>query len=141
MLLFYPIHILQMPWLLPSASAKSLVLRDLIRVVNLAVIDPATSVGRGPEPLSIGSVAPNPFNPSTEIKFAVNRDNLVQLNVYNIRGEKVRTLVQDNLPMNEYTFVWDGKTDNGQTVSSGHYFARLRIGAEVTQVRKMALIK
>jgi len=87
------------------------------------------------------SIAPNPFNPSTTIKFAVNRDNLVQLNVYNIRGEKVRTLVQDNLPMNEYNIIWDGKSDNGQNVSSGHYFARLRIGNEVVQVRKMALVK
>ena len=110
---------------------------------SIVIYDPS-SVDDTPVMMSAGgfrSIAPNPFNPSTTIKFAVNRDNLVQLNVYNIRGEKVRTLVQDNLPMNEYTFVWDGKADNGQTVSSGHYFARLRIGAEVVQVRKMALIK
>lgn len=87
------------------------------------------------------SVHPNPFNPSTNIKFAVNRDNLVQLNVYNIRGEKVRTLVQDQLPANEYTFVWDGKNDAGKNVASGQYFARLRIGKEVVQVRKMSLVK
>ncbi len=87
------------------------------------------------------SISPNPFNPTTTIKFAVNRDNIVQLNVYNIRGEKVRTLVQDNLPANEYAFVWDGKSDGGQNVSSGQYFARLRIGKEVVQVRKMSLIK
>lgn len=110
---------------------------------SIVMFDPS-GVNDTPAMQSAGgfrSIAPNPFNPSTTIKFAVNRDNLVQLNVYNIRGEKVRTLVQDNLPMNEYTFVWDGKSDNGQTVSSGHYFARLRIGAEVVQVRKMALIK
>ncbi len=110
---------------------------------SIVLFDP-TAVDDTPVMLSAGgfsSIAPNPFNPSTEIKFAVNRDNLVQLNVYNIRGEKVRTLVQDNLPTNEYTFVWDGKSDNGQSVSSGHYFARLRIGSEVTQVRKMALVK
>jgi hypothetical protein len=87
------------------------------------------------------SIAPNPFNPATKISFVVNKDNLVQLNVYNIRGEKVRTLIQDRLPQNEYVFTWDGKNDAGQSVASGNYFARLRIGAEVTQVRKMALIK
>jgi hypothetical protein len=86
-------------------------------------------------------IAPNPFNPATKISFVVNRDNLVQLNVYNIRGEKVRTLIQDRLPQNEYVFTWDGKNDAGQSVASGNYFARLRIGAEVTQVRKMSLIK
>jgi hypothetical protein len=87
------------------------------------------------------SIAPNPFNPSTEISFVVNKDNLVQLNVYNIRGEKIRTLVQERLPQSQYAFTWDGKNDAGQTVASGNYFARLRLGAEVVQVRKMTLVK
>jgi len=87
------------------------------------------------------TIAPNPFNPMTEIKFVVNHDNLVQLNVYNIRGQKVRTLVQGNLGTNEYTFVFDGKNDAGQTLASGAYFARLRIGKEVVQVRQMMLVK
>jgi hypothetical protein len=86
-------------------------------------------------------IYPNPFNPTTKISFAVNRDNLVQLNMYNIRGEKVRTLVSDRLPANSYTFEWDGKDDSGSTLASGTYFARLRIGAEVMQVRKVALVK
>jgi len=87
------------------------------------------------------SVAPNPFNPRANIKFVVNRDNLVQLNVYNIRGEKVRTIVQDRLPANTYDVVWDGTNDAGQNVASGTYYARLRIGAEVVQVRPMTLLK
>lgn len=87
------------------------------------------------------SVAPNPFNPATKIRFVVNRPNLVQLNVYDIRGQKVRTLIEDRLPQSEYTLTWDGTDDAGQTVSSGTYFARLRIGAEVMQVRKLSLVK
>ncbi len=87
------------------------------------------------------SIYPNPFNPTTTIKFVVTRPNLVQLNLYNIRGEKVRTLMQDALPAGEYTSVWDGKDDAGQGLASGNYFARLRIGAEVVQVRKMILVK
>ncbi|MFO7609811.1 MAG: FlgD immunoglobulin-like domain containing protein [Candidatus Krumholzibacteriia bacterium] len=87
------------------------------------------------------SIAPNPFNPTTKVSFVVNRDNLVQLNVYNIRGEKVRTLIQDRLPANTYEFVFDGKDDAGQALASGTYFARLRIGSEVMQVRKVSLIK
>ena len=86
-------------------------------------------------------LAPNPFNPQTNIKFVVNRNNLVQLNVYNIRGQKVKTIVQDRLDANTYDFVWDGKNDAGQNVSSGTYYARLRIGAEVVQVRPMTLLK
>ncbi len=87
------------------------------------------------------SIFPNPFNPAAKIKFMVSRNNLVQLNVYNIRGELVRTLIQDALPASEYTVTWDGKDNAGQTLSSGNYFARLRIGAEVVQVRKMTLLK
>jgi hypothetical protein len=87
------------------------------------------------------SVHPNPFNPATTIKFVVNRDELVQLNVYNIRGEKVRTLVQGSLPAKEYSLMWDGTDDSGKGVASGSYFARLRIGAEVMQVRQMQLVK
>lgn len=87
------------------------------------------------------SVAPNPFNPATTIKFVVNRADLVQLNVYNIRGEKVRTLIQDRLPATEYSLVWDGTDDAGKSVASGSYFARLRIGREVMQVRQMQLVK
>lgn len=86
-------------------------------------------------------IFPNPFNPTTKISFAVNRDNLVQLNLYNIRGEKVRTLISDRLPANTYTLEWDGKDDAGSSLASGTYFARLRIGAEVMQVRKLALVK
>jgi predicted extracellular nuclease len=87
------------------------------------------------------AIYPNPFNPTTAIKFVVNVDNLVQLNVYNIRGEKVRTLIQDRLSANEYSFVFDGMNDAGQTLASGAYFARLRIGKEVVQVRQMMLVK
>jgi hypothetical protein len=87
------------------------------------------------------SVHPNPFNPMTNIKFVVNRADLVQLNVYNIRGEKVRTLLQDRIPANEYNVMWDGTDDSGQGVASGSYFARLRIGREVMQVRQMQLVK
>lgn len=84
---------------------------------------------------------PNPFNPNATIKFKVNQANLVQLNVYSIRGEKVRTLVQDALPIGDYTMNWDGKDDAGRNLASGTYFARLRIGAEVVQVRKMIMVK
>ena len=104
----------------------------------------ASPVENLPNVVSAGgfrSIAPNPFNPMTTIKFVVNRENLVQLNIYNIRGQKVRTLIQDNLPANEYSPVWDGTNDAGHSVASGAYFARLRIGAELVQVKQMTLVK
>jgi DNA/RNA endonuclease YhcR with UshA esterase domain len=86
-------------------------------------------------------IAPNPFNPVTKISFKLNADNLVQLNVYDIRGQKVSTLVSGAMPANDYTFTWNGTSDDGRIVASGTYFARLRIGTEVMQVQKMSLLK
>ena len=86
-------------------------------------------------------IAPNPFNPQTTIEFALTRPNLVQLNVYNLRGELVRTLVNNRLESGAYPVVWDGADNGGKHVASGTYFARLRIGKDVMQVRKMSLVK
>lgn len=86
-------------------------------------------------------VAPNPFNPKTEIRFVLTRPNLAQLNIYNIRGELVRSLVNERMTAMEHTVEWDGTDATGQTVSSGTYFARLRIGLDLMQVFKLSLIK
>ncbi len=88
------------------------------------------------------AIAPNPFNPKTQIRFVLTRDNLAQLNIYNLRGELVRSLVNGRLAGGqEYVFQWDGTDAHGQHVASGTYFARLRIGTEVLQVRKLQLVK
>jgi len=119
--------------------------RDIVPVADEYIVQTGLSAANdSPTIMSAGgfhSVAPNPFNPQTHIKFVVNRENLVQLNVYNIRGQKVRTIVQDRMPANEYDLVWDGTDDAGRHLASGTYFARLRIGAEVVQVRPMTLLK
>jgi len=87
------------------------------------------------------SVYPNPFNPRTTIEFVVNREDLAQLNIYNVRGEMVRQILEDRLPMGAYSLTWDGTDGEGRALASGQYFARLRIGKEVYQVRKLSLVK
>lgn len=87
------------------------------------------------------SVYPNPFNPRTTIEFAINREDLAQLNIYNIRGEMVRQILEDRLPAGPYSLTWDGTDGEGRALASGQYFARLRIGKEVYQVRKLSLVK
>lgn len=87
------------------------------------------------------SIYPNPFNPSTKIAFVVKTDELTQLNIYNLRGELVRSLVNDRLPAASYEMTWDGRDSQNQGVASGQYFARLRIGKELMQVRKLSLVK
>ena len=86
-------------------------------------------------------IAPNPFNPITEIRFVLARGNLVQLNIYNIRGELVRPLVNSRMDSGEYIVSWDGLDSAGQQSSSGTYFVRLRIGSGVLQVQKVMLVR
>jgi len=106
-------------------------------------VNPNTAVETElPSAGGFSAIAPNPFNPKTEIRFVLTRDNLAQLNIYNIRGEFVRSLVNGRLQGGqEHVLSWDGTDAAGQQVASGTYFARLRIGGEVLQVRKLSLVK
>ncbi len=109
------------------------------------ILDCSTAIGDElPQLESAGGftrVAPNPFNPKTEIRFVLTRDMLTQLNIYNIRGELVRNLASELLESGEHIRYWDGRDLNGQRVSSGTYFARLRLGTEVLQMQKLMLLK
>ncbi len=109
------------------------------------IVSGITGVGdTTPQVLPAGGfvgVSPNPFNPRTEIEFVLTRPNLAQLNVYNLRGQLVRSLANGHLEAGTYTLVWDGTDDAGSRMGSGTYFARLRIGAEVMQVQKLTLVK
>ena len=71
---------------------------------------------------------PNPFNPSTTIRFSIPQDSSVKLVVYNIRGQVVKTIVNDTLPKGSHSAFWNGVDDNGRAVSSGVYFYRLQTG-------------
>ena len=71
----------------------------------------------------IGSY-PNPFNPSTTIKYALPEFAFVSLAIYNLQGHKVRTLLTESLPAGMHTVQWDGTSEDGEPVSAGMYFAR-----------------
>ncbi|MDH4038012.1 MAG: beta-propeller fold lactonase family protein [Candidatus Krumholzibacteria bacterium] len=83
---------------------------------------------------------PNPFNPTTTIKYALAQDGPVSLTIYDVRGARVRELVNERQRADVYKVVWDGTNDRGQHVSSGMYFYRLSAG-KFTQTRKMLLLK
>jgi hypothetical protein len=78
---------------------------------------------------------PNPFNPSTTISFGLGAPSQVNLTVYNIAGQVVRTLVDQHLEAGEHSFQFDGGN-----VSSGVYFYRLQTETAV-ETRKMILLK
>lgn len=84
---------------------------------------------------------PNPFNPQTTISFSVaDETSLVTLDIFNTKGQHVRSLVNEELPSGVHNYIWNGKNDSGLSVSSGIYFYKLH-NAEYTKTRKMILLK
>lgn len=83
---------------------------------------------------------PNPFNPTTTISFSLATAQNIELEIYNIRGQLVRTLVKSQQPAGKNSVVWNGTDDSNNPVSSGIYFSRLRTYS-VTQSKKLMLLK
>ncbi len=83
---------------------------------------------------------PNPFNPNTNISFSLAEEAEVSLIIYNSRGRRVITLMDNNLAAGNHSIRWNGKDANGNIVGSGLFFYRL-IAGEFEQVKKMLLIK
>ncbi len=86
---------------------------------------------------------PNPFNPRTSFSFTLDKNERVTLAVYDVRGSKVRTIVDSVLPAGRYDqqFSWNGVNDRGATVNSGMYFYRLTTDSGFSQTGKMTLLK
>lgn len=83
---------------------------------------------------------PNPFNPETQIAYHLPRSVAVQLTIYNVLGQKVRTLVDATQPPGSYTVRWDGKDALGNPAASGIYIYTLTAG-EFRDSRKMTLLR
>ena len=85
---------------------------------------------------------PNPFNPQTTITFSLSRNTKeVELNIYNIKGELVRNLMNNKVMNSGNHFIqWDGKNKEGKEVSSNVYIYRLRVG-DKSVTKKMLLIR
>jgi len=83
---------------------------------------------------------PNPFNPTTAIRFALPLPTAVQLDVYDILGQRIRSLASGPMAAGYYTLLWNGRDALGRQVGAGVYFYLLQAG-EFRQSRKMTLIK
>lgn len=83
---------------------------------------------------------PNPFNPITFISFSLNRQTPVLLEIYNLRGQKINTLVDNNLPAGRHSIAWNGSDSDRKQVASGVYFYRLT-SEDHRFTKKMLLIK
>jgi hypothetical protein len=89
---------------------------------------------------SLAQNYPNPFNPTTTIGFALPMAGDVKLDVFNLLGQKVKTLVNTEMLAGEHKVVWDGTTDAGTRVASGVYFYRLSTD-QFTDTKKMLMLK
>ena len=83
---------------------------------------------------------PNPFNPATMIRFSLAHRVKVKLEIFNLLGQRVKTLVDAALAPGQHRLIWDGRNDAGLRVSSGVYFYRLKAG-DYVKSRKMVLIR
>ncbi|MCE5270572.1 T9SS type A sorting domain-containing protein [bacterium] len=103
------------------------------------VLSPKASL---PKAFAMSQNYPNPFNPSTTIAYDIpeGKEVQVRLNIYNVRGQLIRTLVNEVKSEGSYQIQWDGSSNNGQKVSSGVYFYRL-VAGEFNQTRKMVILK
>lgn len=99
---------------------------------------------------AVQNIYPNPFNPSTTITYSIstglNHDNSTQpafteISIYNLKGQKIRTLLEELLPAGKHSIVWDGKDDSQKELSSGIYFIRLEINGYDPSVKKCILLR
>ncbi|MYC72415.1 MAG: T9SS type A sorting domain-containing protein [Gemmatimonadetes bacterium] len=112
--------------------------------VEIAISDPGAAkavVQTRPEAFSLADNFPNPFNPATTIQYALPQAADVELTVYNIMGQPVRTLVAEYQSAGRYAMEWDATDDSGHSLSSGMYLYRLQVGGEFREVKKMLLLR
>ncbi len=91
-------------------------------------------------PISGMKVYPNPFNPSTNIAFYMGKGDQAQLDIYNVRGQKVKSLYKGFLKAGQQKIEWNGKDDSGRSVASGLYFVRIKT-PQSSQTMKMMMMK
>jgi hypothetical protein len=113
--------------------------------MQATVIVSPTSVGDGnsagiPKNYSLHQNFPNPFNSSTRISFYLPKSGNVKLEVYNILGQKIKTLLEKVEEPGAKTIFWDGTDDKGLNASTGIYFYRLT-AADFVDTRKMVYLK
>ncbi len=84
---------------------------------------------------------PNPFNPVTQIAFSIPEESNVKLSIFNITGQKVKTLVDDKLEAGSHSVEWNSEDTAGKSVASGIYFYKLRVNDNTVGVKKMLLLK
>jgi glycosidase len=127
---------------LPAYGSAVFVLDTVAYTLDLPLL---MGVGKGsretiPTAVTLYQNYPNPFNPSTQIRYELSSQGFVSLEVYNMLGQKVRSLVNGLQLSGAYVASWDGKNDSGVVLSSGVYFYRLAANS-CSYTRKMLFLR
>jgi hypothetical protein len=133
-------------WVAVLSNEESMVIRQEVEVTvqryerkTTAVAETESSLEL-PKVFSLSQNTPNPFNPSTTIRFELPHAAPVELSVFNISGQKIRTLVLGEKAAGSYSVMWGGRDKKGSRVASGIYFYRLRAEALI-RTRKMVVLE
>ena len=115
---------------------------DNIKVLKYSdsVTDISDKFAELPKELKLYPNYPNPFNPSTNIRYSLPKAGNVQLEIFDSSGRKVRSLINDFQSPGDYTFLWNGKSDSGESCAAGIYFYTLKSAKEVL-TQKLVLLK
>ncbi len=112
---------------------------DDVKIVStggVGIDDPIVALNQS---LLLGNY-PNPFNPNTSIRFHLKEKGKVSIDVFNTRGQKVITLLDEVRNAGSQSILWNGKDENGNSIASGVYFYQMKAG-NYLQTRKMVLLK
>ncbi len=93
-----------------------------------------------PEDYALEQNYPNPFNPETAINFSIKEAGKVSLKIYNLQGQVVRTLVDEEKPAGSYSVMWNGMAENGARLMSGVYYYILKVNG-FEEMKKLTFIK
>lgn len=84
---------------------------------------------------------PNPFNPSTTIKFSIQENSIINLSIFNIKGQKVKTLANNEYTKGNHSLIWNGVDDKNKSLGSGIYYYKLGVNGKIEAVKKCLLLK
>jgi uncharacterized repeat protein (TIGR01451 family) len=125
---------------LSPSNSYSYQLADIGFNGKITVHDAIAVTTSAPQSYELKQNFPNPFNMSTTIRFQLRQSDNVELLIYNMKGQLVRTLVKGHLEAGVHEMLWDGCDNSGQIVPSGNYIYSLKVN-DFEQVQKMILVK
>ncbi len=123
-----------------KVASGEITLENIKNVQRSGRVQPRTTKNKIPQSFRLFDNYPNPFNPTTQIKYAVNKAGNVKVVIYNILGKEIKTLVNEYTSAGNYSVTWNGCNNFGKKVTSGMYFYRLQAG-DLQVTKKMLMTK